>query len=176
VEGCSIVLIVYGVYRWKPKRIAFRNDYCMTCGEPRRAVQVRTFNAGHIFWIPVLPGGFWNRWLCTICRRDPHVTTKTRREFKWMGLFILLLCALSMWVVPLEPPGDVWLIWSLRLGFPVGAVLTLVHLLRTKKEPSLESRLATVQPASDTVCPFCSAQLLILASQCSCPVCGVVRT
>lgn len=170
------MLIVYGVYRWQPKRVAFKNDYCLTCGVARRAVRIRTFNVGHIYYIPILPAGFWKRWVCTTCGRDPHVTTKTRREFKWMGLFILLLISLSMWAVPLEPPGDVWLIWCLRLGFPVGAVLTLAHLLRTKKEPSLESRLAKVQPAADTVCPFCGAQLLTMSSQTSCPGCGVVRS
>lgn len=169
------MLIVFGVYRWQPKRIAFRNDYCLSCGELRRAVQIRTFNVGHIYYIPILPVGFWKRWLCTICGHDPHVTTKTRRGFKWVGLFILLLFTLVLWALPIEP-DSVAFFWILRFAFPLGAVLTLTHLLRTKKEPSLESKLAAIQPASDTVCPFCGAQLLMLASQTSCPVCGVVRT
>jgi hypothetical protein len=169
------VLIVYGVYRWQPKRVAFRNDYCLTCGKARRAVQIRTFNAGHIFWIPILPVGFWKRWLCTICGRDPHVSTKTRRGFKWVGLFILLIFAAVFWFVRVEPDSAA-LIWALRVAAPVGAFFTLLHLLRTEKEPSLQSKLAAIQPAADTVCPFCGAQLLILASQCSCPACGVVRS
>jgi hypothetical protein len=140
-----------------------------------RAAQIRTFNVGHIYYIPILPVGFWKRWLCTICGRDPHVTTKTGRGFKWVGLFILLLISAGLWAVPPEPDA-VAIFWILRFAFPLGAVLTLIHLLRTKKEPSLESRLATIQPASDTVRPFCGAQLLMLASQTSCPVCGVVRT
>jgi hypothetical protein len=168
------VLIVYGVYRWQPKCIAFRNDYCLSCGELRRAVQIRTFNAGHIFWIPILPVGFWKRWVCTAGGRDPHVSTKTRRSFKWVGLFILLIVSALLWAVPIEP-DSVDVIWALRVAVPVGAVLTLVHLLRTKKEPSLEARLATVLPATDTVCPFCGVTLLVLSSGCSCPACGVVR-
>lgn len=170
------MLIVFGVYRWQPKRVAFRNDYCLSCGEARRAVRIRTFNVGHIYYIPLLPAGYWKRWLCTVCSRDPHITTKTRRSFKWAGLFILLLFSVAFWALPAEfdPELGIWL-WILRMGAPLGAVLTFVHLLRTKKEPSLESKLATIQPATDTVCPFCGAQLLILASQCSCPLCGVVR-
>jgi uncharacterized membrane protein len=168
------VLIVYGIYRRQPKRVAFRNDYCLTCGDARRAVLVRTFNVGHIFWIPILPAGYWKNWLCTICGSNPRVTTKTRRGFKWVGLFILLFFSLALWAIPMEPDSKA-MIWILRFGFPVGAILTLMHLRRTKKEPSLESKLATIQPASDTVCPFCGAQLLMLASQTSCPVCGVVR-
>lgn len=169
------MLIVFGVYRWLPKRIAFRSDYCLSCSAPRRALQVRTFNVGHIYYIPLLPLGFWKRWLCTICGHDPHVTTKTRRGFKWVGLFILLLFSVLSWVMPATPDFLAGT-WVFRIAAPVGAILTLIHLLRTKKEPSLESSLATIQPASDTICPFCGAQLLMLSSQVSCPACGVVRS
>jgi hypothetical protein len=167
------LIIIYGLYRWKPKQVAFRNDYCLPCGQMRRSVQVRTFNAGHIFYIPFLPLGFWKRWLCTTCGRDPHVSTKTSRGFKWVGLCILLLLS-GAWFAPMEPDTAV-VFWICRLVAPVAAILTLVHLLRTKKEPSLKERLATVQPAADTICPFCGAQLLMMSSQCSCPSCGVVR-
>ncbi len=46
---------------------------------------------------------------------------------------------------------------------------------RDAAQPTLKARLETIQPATDTVCPFCGAQLLVLGSQCSCPACGVVR-
>jgi hypothetical protein len=150
-----------------------RNDYCLACGEERRAVQVRAFEVGHIYWIPLLPGGFWKRWQCTVCGRDPHVNTKTRRGFKSAGLFILLLFSAVSWAMPVEPDfvaGH----WTIRIATPMGAVLTLVHFLRTKKEPSLKALLATVPRAADTVCPFCGTQMLMLGSQCSCPMCGVV--
>jgi len=169
-----VPIIIYGVYHWQAKRVAFRNDYCLACGEARRAVRMRTFDVGHVFWIPILPGGFWKRWVCTVCGRDPHVNTKTRRGFKWVGIPILLLFSAVSWAMPVTPDfvaGS----WIFRIAAPVGAVLTLVHLLRTKKEPSLKARLATIQPAADTVCPFCGTQLLVLGSRCSCPICGVVR-
>ena len=169
------MLIVYGVYRWMAKRVAFRNDYCLACGEARRAVQVRTFDVGHIFWIPILPAGFWKRWVCTVCGKDPHVTTGTRRGFKWVGLFILVLLAVVLWMAPVEPKAAA-VSWSLRIAASVGAVLVLRHLLRTPKEPTLYERLASIEPARDTVCPFCGAQMLVLGSQCSCPACGVVRS
>ncbi len=167
--------IVFGVYHWRAKRLAFRNDYCLACGEVRRSVQLRTFDVGHIFWIPILPGGFWRHWICAVCGRDPHVNTKTRRGFKWAGLFILLLFSAVSWAEPVTP-DFVAGTWIFRIGAPVGAVLTLMHLLRTAKEPSLKARLATILPAADTVCPFCGTQLLIIGSQCSCPGCGVVRS
>ena len=166
--------IVVGVYHWRAKRVAFRNDFCLACGEARRAVQVRTFDVGHIFWIPILPAGFWKRWVCTVCGRDPHLLTKTRRGFKWAGLVILVLIAVAVWADSPDPEA-VAAFWVLRIAAPIGIGLLLWHLVRTPKEPTLKEKLASIPPAADTVCPFCGAQLLTLGSQCSCPVCGVER-
>jgi hypothetical protein len=168
------MLIVHGIYRWWPKRLAFRNDYCLRCGGPRRSVQIRTFDVWHIFWIPILPLGFWKRWFCTTCGRQPHASRKTRRPFKWAGLFVLLFFAAVSWAVPLTPDVAVWM-WVVRLGSPVAAAALLIHLLKTKKDPSMKERLEGIPRATDTVCPFCGSQLLTLASSCSCPVCGVAR-
>ena len=166
--------IIHGVYHFQAKRLAFRNDYCLSCGQARRSAQIRTFDVAHAFWIPILPLGFWKRWICTTCGRQPHVSTKTRRPFKWAALFVLLLLGVVFWAVP--PPSDfVAGTWVMRIGAPLGAILVLVHLLRTSKDPSRKDLLRVIQPASETVCPFCGAQMLVLASQCSCPVCGVVR-
>jgi hypothetical protein len=169
------MIIVHGIYHFRPKRIAFRNDYCLSCVQPCRSVQIRTFDAAHVFWIPVLPLGFWKRWICTACGRQPDVSTKTRRPFKWAGLFVLLSFSVLFWAAP--PPPD-FLVGGLvmRIGAPLGAILLLVHLLRTSKSPSREERLKAIPPATDTLCPFCGTHLLILASQCSCPVCGILRS
>ena len=169
--------VVYGVYRWKPKRLAFRNDYCLKCEAPQRAVLMRSFIVGHIYWIPILPVGFWKNWSCTICGSDPHVSVKTRRGFKWAGLAILLVASLAVWADSPDSDPDAKLpFWILRLAAPAGAILTLVHLLRTRNDPSLNARLAAIPPAADTLCPFCGTQLLMLASQCSCPGYGVLRS
>lgn len=167
--------IVHGMYQFRPKRMAFRNDYCLSCAQPCRSVQVRTFDAWHIFWIPLVPLGFHKRWHCTTCGRLPHVHPGTRRGFKWVGLVVLLIFAAAFWAMPVEPDMLIFT-WMVRVGAPIGAVLTLVHLLRTPKDASLQEKLAEIPAASDTVCPFCGAALLVLSSQCSCPVCGVVRT
>jgi predicted RNA-binding Zn-ribbon protein involved in translation (DUF1610 family) len=66
-------------------------------------------------------------------------------------------------------------LWILRVGAAIGALLVLVHLKRTPKDPSLKENLAAMPPASDTVCPFCGTALLIFSSQCSCPACGILR-
>jgi hypothetical protein len=167
------MLIIHGTYYFRQKRIAFRNDYCLRCAQPRRSVQIRSFNAWHIFWIPIIPLGFHKRWLCTVCERDPHVHPGTRRGFKWAGVVVLLIFGAAFWTMPLAP-DELIMGWVFRVGAPIAALLTLWHLLRTPKDPSLQEKLAAIPPASDTTCPFCASNLLLL-SQASCPRCGVVR-
>jgi len=167
------MFIVTGAYHWWPKVVAFRNDYCLTCAAERRSVRIRTFDVGHIFWVPVLPVGFWKHWFCMVCNRDPHANPRTRRSFKWVGVVILILFATLSWIEPVTP-DSVAFSWIFRIGAPLGAILLLAHLLKTPKEPSLKEKLSTVQPATDTICPFCTTPK-IGGSRWSCPVCGVVR-
>jgi hypothetical protein len=169
------MLIIHGVYRWWPKRVAFRNDYCLACEAPRRAIATRTFDVGHIFWIPLVPVGFWKHWSCTQCHRNPHAPTKTRRAFKWIGLVCLILLAMMFWFTDINPELRI-LSWLLRLLPTGGAIVLLIQLLVTPAEPSLRERLAEIQPATDTICPFCETPLVTaMGTQWSCPACGVVR-
>ena len=169
------MLLIHGIYQFRPKRIAFRNDYCLSCAQPRRSAQFRTFDAAHLFWVPILPLGFRKRWICTACGHQPHVNPGTRRGFKWAGLFILILLGATSWAVTVES-DTATMIWIMRVGAPLGSILVAAHLFRTRRDLSLSQRLKTIPTASDTTCPFCFAQLLTLTSQTSCPLCGVVRS
>jgi len=172
--GRTDLIIVHGIYRFRPKRVAFRNDYCFSCARPCRSIQVRTFDVWHLFWIPLLPLGFRKPWCCTTCRRPPHAYPGTRRGFKWAGLGVLLFLAAAFWFAPLTPDMLV-MGWLCRVGAPIGAIFTLRHILRAPEEPSLREKLAAIPSASDTVCPFCGSALLFQSSRYSCPACGVVR-
>jgi hypothetical protein len=167
------MLIVHGVYHFWPKRVAFRNDYCLTCHRARRSVAIRTFDVVHLFWVPVLPLGAWKHWKCANCGRDPHLNPKTRRLFKWAGLVVMIIFSAAFWIVPLDPP-DQWISWLFRLGGPIGAVLLFVHLLRSPKDTSLRQELQAIAPANDTICPFCDTPLLA-GPRWLCPSCGSVR-
>jgi hypothetical protein len=168
------MLVVHGVRQLRPKRIAFRNDYCLTCQQPRRSVLIQTLNFWHVYWIPVVPLGFRKRWVCITCERPPHVVRKTRRPLLRVALVLLLISSGISWVNPVNPDAVViW--WFFRIGAPIGAVLLLVLLLRTRMDAALREHLSAIAPATDTVCPFCGKQLLVLASGCTCPGCGVMR-
>ena len=169
------MFIIHGAYHFWPKRAAFRNDYCLYCDAPRRSVAVRTFDVGHIFWIPILPVGYWRHWKCTVCGRDPHVSRKTRRTFLWAGLLCLVAVSVILWAMPSDADFGIGG-WALRLAAPLAAILLLVYLVRTPGEKSLRKRLAEISPASDLVCPFCTTPLVTGASaRWSCPGCNVVR-
>jgi hypothetical protein len=171
------MLLIHGAYHFWPKRVAFRNDYCLRCSAPRRAIAIRTFDVGHIFWIPILPVGFWKHWTCAVCGCDPQASVNTRRSFKWVGLALLLLVSVAMWATPIDSdPESTRLGWILRIAAPLGSAVLLRHLLRTPKEPSLRARLATIEPAADTLCPFCETPLISGAgTRWSCTGFGVVR-
>jgi hypothetical protein len=91
------MFIVYGSYHFWPKKVGFRDGYCLGCQAPRRSIAIRTLDVGHMFWIPILPVGFWKHCKSSMCNRDPHANTKTRRSFKWIGLVCLILISLGFW-------------------------------------------------------------------------------
>jgi hypothetical protein len=174
------MLLIHGVYHFWPKKVAFRNDYCLSCEAPRRSIAIRSFDVGHVYWVPLVPVGFWKHWACTVCRRDPHANPKTRRWLKWIGLVCLLLLSATFWSVPTNADLGV-LPWIMRLLPLGGAVALLIQLMRTPPEPSLRERLATIPPASDSNCPFCSTPLMAGgispgSARWSCPACGAERS
>lgn len=166
------MLIIHGTYHWRPRRIAFRNDYCRTCEAERLSVLIRTFDVLHIYWIPLLPLGLWSRWFCTHCGSRPHAATRTRRGFKIAGVVALALMSLLMWVVSVqEVKDDVWFLWVLRIGLPLAAVALAVSAARQPREPKLNQRLAAVRPFEGWTCPLCGGQLLNVPKW-HCPRCG----
>lgn len=169
------MFIIRGAYHLWPMRVGFRNDYCARCGAQRRSVAVRTFDIGHILWIPFIPVGFWRHWQCCECGYEPHRTPKLRRRLLWRGLYVLIVLSIVFWIVPADSDFAVGA-WICRIGAPLMAMVFAVQLLRLFRRPSLRQGLAEVEPAADTICPFCSTPLVTgFGTRWSCPACGVVR-
>lgn len=167
------MIVIYGFHRFRPRLLAFRNDYCLRCRAPKRSVQVRTFNFLHIFWIPLIPLGYGKRWVCATCRREPHVSRNKDRAVKWGYFAVLALFAFIFWSGPI-PKDFVGGAWAIRIVTTLGALLVFVNLQRTPKDPKLKDMLATIPLATDTECPLCKIPLLV-GSQTYCPQCGVQR-
>lgn len=167
------MLVIHGIYEWAVRRVAFRNDFCRGCGQATLAVRVRAFRVLHLYWVPVLPLGFWRTWHCSRCGRAPDANTRTRRGFKIAGAAMLAALAIAAWW---EPPGDVHggglvFVWSLKIGLPLAAALALRAALRHRPDADRQKALAGIQPFTGSDCPLCSGQLLGVPDR-HCLACG----
>jgi hypothetical protein len=167
------MIFIHGVYHFKPTRVAFRNDYCLTCEAPRRSVQVRTLDVIHLYGIPLVPLGFWKRWRCGTCHARPHVNRKIRRPFQWLGAIACTTLSLIVW---LEPPPNDFVVgaWLVRLLCPAGAFLLFRYIATKPTDRSLTQKLATIEASTDTMCPFCATPMMVGAGV-FCPLCNVRR-
>jgi hypothetical protein len=164
------MLILHGIYTFKPRIIAYRNDFCLRCAAPRRAYRVRTFDVLHIFYIPLVPFGFVKRWRCATCNRDPHAHPGTRKGFKWAGIVCLAIFILAFWTMEERDAFT----WAMRIGLPVGFVAALWHTIKSKPDIRLSEKLKEVAPANETICPICHRPL-VNDSYWRCPQCDIER-
>jgi len=168
------MFIAIDIKHYKARHIAFRNDFCMACEAESMAVQLRTFAALRLYWIPLVPLGFRKRWLCTTCGRGPHAVARTRRPFKVLAAMLAALMALSAWAVP-AVGEDLGVLWAMRLGLPILFLLAVLWAVRHRPEPRLRALLARVTPSDLIVCPFCEMELIVESGRGWCPRCGVRR-
>jgi len=169
------MLVIRGAYHFRPKRVAFRDDYCLSCGAPCRSIAFRTFDVGHVYWIPILPVGYWRHWVCSTCGRKPHKNPKMRRYFRWTALGSLVGASISLWALPVDSSFAI-VSWVARFAAPAGAIFLSIRLLGVSRDLSLRKKLKSIPPTSDTVCPFCAVRLIAgTSSRFSCPACQIVR-
>lgn len=161
-----------GVYRFSPKLVAFRNDFCLTCNSARRTVQIRTFNVVSFHGIPLIPAGFWKHWQCTVCGATPGYNPHSRRKFAITLAVLAGAFAAIFWGLPIE--SDQRALWLLiRTISPVVIVGAIIWAVLAEGTPSERARLANVAPAQEMICPFC--QSILSPGNWQCLNCGVRR-
>ena len=161
-----------GVYRFRSRIVAFRNDFCLTCRSERRAVQIRSFNVLSSHGIPLIPVGFWKRWQCTVCGVSPGYNPRSRRKFALTLAVLAAAFAVIFWGLPIEPSqAAIWLL--IRYLSPVVMIGAIVWAVLAQGTPSTAERLANVLPSQETVCPLCQSALSPHNWQC--PNCGIRR-
>jgi hypothetical protein len=171
------VFIHFGLYHFRPRKVAFRNDYCLVCNKPRRAYLVRTLDVAHLFWVPLLPLGFRKRWVCSGCGLGIAASVKARRGFLFFLQALMVLGTAAVWVAPLqqESPEDQKWFWFFRVIFPVGTGLVIFAVHRNRRDPVYQQVMRNgVSPATDPQCPL-DGNPLICTSTWRCPKCGIER-
>ena len=168
------MLVFYGSYRWAPKLVAFRNDWCTQCQQQRLVFGRRTIDFGHFFWIPILPLGRWTRWYCVNCGSDPAQSAETRRPFRIIAWLFALLFFGSMGVTALD--GDSYYEDTTRILMGVLGVLGIGYMtwwaFRSFGGKSFKERRAAVTAYAEPICPICDGHLAQSLENQSCSSCG----
>jgi hypothetical protein len=159
----------YGIYKFVPRTVAYRNDFCLTCAAPRSAYCVKAFYCVHLFYIPLLPLGYWRAWHCSKCSKNPHFYPGTS-SLKPLMLFALALFAAVAWFVP-DP--DVYT-WAGRLLLTLALAMSLWYIRQEKTPASMRDVLKQVHPASEVECAVCGGPLIVAESR-RCAECDAER-
>jgi hypothetical protein len=152
------MLLVHGHYRFGAKRIAYRNDYCLRCDSVRMALLFRTFDVGHLFFVPLLPLGHRRRWRCSTCGHDPHERVASSQGIKLLAAVAFGIFAAVAWLVPITRPEDAASWWSFRTAMTLGFLGALAW-CRTMPPTNLKEQLRNVPPLPLDACVFCGGSL-----------------
>ncbi len=168
------MVVLYGIRGVMRKVVAYRNDFCLWCEVPQRAHRVRSLKTLHIFFIPVLPLGFWREWQCSVCDRNPHGTPRHRGR---IGLaYFFGMAAAVVWVSPGSETGNsIAVTWVLRVVLTIVFGIVLWYALKHPSNIRLAEELKEIEPAQENSCPFCNSPV-VLNDGWRCSNCGVQRT
>jgi len=165
----SLVMWVYGTYHFKRKHVGFRPDICLACGNEAVAIEHRSFDVGHFYYLPLLPLGFRRHWHCSACGQDPR-SERTSQAMKVLGILGCLFFGVMGWLQAAQGE-DTTIVWVMRIGFPlVAAGLVASMRQRTRQDATLVQRLRRLAPLGDA-CPVCRGRLRAGAPR-ACTNCG----
>ncbi len=164
------MFIVHGTYRVAPRFVAYRNDWCNHCDKPVLAQQWRSFYVGHLYWIPLVPLGFYKIWRCQICARNPRERLRTSMGFIVAGLLVCAVIFVITFLVPYSA-NDAALVWGIRFAAVV-LVVVFARWLNSRWKESPPDRI--VQPLTNDRCLFCDGMMTDYP-QWHCVECGLIR-
>ena len=153
------------------KIIAYRNDFCLACQEPRRVYQVSRVLFVRVHLIPVLPVGMWRTWYCSACNQNPHAIPGRFEELKRVILIVLAIVSFFGWIAPDANHG----VWWMRIAPLVLIAVMLLLMAKKWAALGLQRKLSEVPPATESMCPLCGG-LLIMDNGWRCSACGIKRT
>ena len=166
----NFMLIVHGTYRFAPRVVAYRNDWCNHCDKAMLALQWRSFYVGHLFWIPLLPLGFHKTWRCKACTKNPRDRLRTSQGMIIAGLVAFCLTFLIFLFAPYSGK-EATVFWVMRLASGILAVVFALWLKSRLKELPQEKH---VEPLRNDSCLLCNGRMTDYP-QWHCVDCGVIR-
>lgn len=145
------MLIHYGIHRFGLKKTGVRKDFCNACHGECIAELYESFDWGYIFYIPLVPLGRKQRWLCTLCHQNPRGRYTTGKFTRIISLFllpVLIYCFLTM--------GGVSQSMLFICGVLFVAWLSMLYkTIKPKQEPNDAERRREIIPLSREACFYC---------------------
>ena len=166
------MLVFYGMHHFASRTVGFRPDFCLSCRNEVVAIESRSFDVGHFYYIPLVPLGFRRHWHCRTCGHNPR-GERSGVVLQIIGVVALLVADVFAWM---EPAGAEHATFALavRFGLPALAVALIVNVRhRMKEDGSLKQRLRRLPPVGD-VCPLCGARVSAGPER-RCTKCGAVE-
>jgi hypothetical protein len=154
--------------------VAYRNDFCLSCNAPRRAHQVRSFKVYPIYYIPLIPLGFWRDWLCSACGRDPHAYPGSTKNIKWLIVIFAGIFAITGVIASFDQQDSVIIVGLMRFGLPALFFVALWLAIRNRPDRALREKLEKIESDTANACALCGGAL-VLEHGWRCVQCGVER-
>jgi hypothetical protein len=163
------MIVVWGVHRFSRKVAGYRNDFCLNCHQNQVAEWWRSFNVGHLYWIPLIPMGTRYEWRCSVCGIDPHARVESSKGFKVFvaGFFVLLalfvLAGAVVSTLNIAPDfgnsSQAPVLWTVFLGAGAIAAGAVFWATRPGGPTNLSEQLQRVPRLSSEQCHYCKGKL-----------------
>ncbi len=164
------MIVVHGVYRLASKQVGYRSDWCNHCKSRVIAWQWRSFYLGHLYWIPILPLGFYKVWLCPFCGKNPRERVRTSLAIIVAGLLLFVLMFVALLFAPNEGK-EAPTFWVMRFLFGGLAAVFSAWLIYRLQEQTPQR---VVEPLRNDRCIACGGRMTD-HPQWHCVECGLIR-
>ena len=166
------MFVVYGMHHFAARTVGFRPDFCVSCQNEVVSVESRSFDVGHIYWLPLIPLGFRRHWRCRTCGQNPR-SERSGAALQLLGGVIFLVAAVFAWMEPASAENATFA-WAVRIALPLLALALFANLRKRKQDDqALQQRLRRVKPVGDS-CPLCG-QRVSAGPERRCTKCGAVE-
>ena len=155
------MLILHGHYRFRTRKYSCRNDYCTQCKRTTFTEGFRSFRMLHLFFIPLIPLGFFTDWRCTSCGNNPLGRRPLPRGLALTGfaLFNLALIGVLFFIPWKASDTKTKWIMAAMLG---GLVIITANSLVGKERARYMAIRKAVTPLRTDVCPYCTTPMVQL--------------
>ena len=153
------MFLIFGIKRFGHKKVGYGKDYCNSCQNEAVFERYRWFSWIHIFFIPLIPVGYYSHTRCTICTNDPNAKVSTPI---WQRIIFLAVIAGLIWVLYQDELLDDL---SYGLAIKLFAMLMLLGcgywIYKGRADVSKKERRKHLTPVDQTTCMMCEGEIVV---------------